>query len=360
MKYYDKDRKSLESLSIFIEAISNILRKQSAQIKTLSKRVKNLCLTSIRYGNIYNLCNKDLIQTAINVQAKRLFKTPALYISFLFLTVSCGPLFSANKPYFWKVEKDGKTSHFLGTLHNGIPLTELLCSDTIITQLKNSDLVLTELGEGIVDPQQRKVWKETLHLSPNNEDFNQLSPESQRFLERNGISKELSYNAMTFALSKLCMRAAVGEEAAQISMDDQVEATAIDLNIPLQALDTLELRRPVKEHTLTKEYIEQRIETFPWCPASIQYLIFYYKRGQSRPYEVRGLDRWLQNRYSRDENDKWLLKNRNEKWVDQFKEAHKSYDRIFVAAGNLHFTGAFNLVDILRRDGFKIERVSCR
>lgn len=291
---------------------------------------------------------------------ERIFKTLPLYIALLLLTISCEVLLPISKPYFWKVEKDGKTSYFLGTLHHGVSLDELLCSDTIITQLKNSDLVLTELGGGLSDPQQREVWQKTLHISPNNKDFNQLSPESQRFLERNGVRKDLSYTAMFFAISKLCIIGAIGEEAAQVRMDDQVEDTAMQLNIPLQGLDTLELRKPLKEHIMKKEYIEQSIETFPQCPISIQYLIYSYKRGRSSPYEVRGLNRWLQNRYSRNENDKWLLKNRNEKWVDQFKEAHKNHDRIFIAAGNFHFTGAFNLVDLLRRDGFKIERVSCQ
>ena len=78
---------------------------------------------------------------------KKMFKNFLIYISVLTLLVSCS---SGNKPYFWEAEKDGKTSYFLGTFHHGISLDELLCSDTILERLKNSDLVLTELGDTII------------------------------------------------------------------------------------------------------------------------------------------------------------------------------------------------------------------
>ena len=288
---------------------------------------------------------------------EKILKVSLFYISLLFLITSCGPIIPINKPYFWKAEKNGKTSYFLGTIHNGISLDELFCSDVILTKLKNSDLVFTELGHWKGTPQQ-KQWTKTLYHSPDGEDFNRLSPESQRFLEQNGINRELSYYALVFAVEDLCMKEAVGEEAAQVSLDRKVMAIALHLNIPLQALDTLKLRKPMAKLD-TKETIERRIQNYHWCPRIMRAMITSYKMGIPAPYKTKGLARWIENHYSTDEFDKWLLKHRNEKWFTQFKEAHKNHDRIFVAAGNAHFTDAFNVIDMLKRDGFDVERVSC-
>lgn len=282
-----------------------------------------------------------------------------LSVFFLFLTISCGPLFPTGKPFFWKVEKDGKTSYFLGTNHYGISLKELPCSGTILKKLKSSDLVLTELGEGIQDTRQLKEWKQTFTISPNNEDFNRLSPESQKFLEQKGISKELTYFNLGYELHFLCLKKAIGEKTALTSMDAQVEFVATRSNIPLQALDTLELRKPVIKHITTKEDIEKQIKFFPLCLKYIRYDIATYKSGEE-PSAPKGLNKWLHNRYSTGEFDQWALKHRNEKWATQFKKAHQNHDRIFMAAGLYHFTRAFNLIDMLRRDGFDIERVSCQ
>lgn len=277
-----------------------------------------------------------------------------IYI-FLVFTVSCSP---GKRPYFWKVEKDEKTSYFLGTVHYGVSLDELLCSDTILSKLKNSDLVLTELGRLSSDKQEQKQWSEALHYSSNGRDFKQLSPKSQKFLEQNEINKNLSFYALSHVLSYLCVKEAVGEEKVNVKMDKEVVSIATLSNIPLQALDNLELRKPLR-NVVTKESIEDRIKNFHLCPDILQAFITHYKTGTSAPYEAKGFAKWIENHYSSTENSKWSLKNRNEKWFTQFKTVHKNHDHIFIAAGRNHFMGAFNLIDMLRRDGFDIERVSC-
>ena len=151
----------------------------------------------------------------------------------------------------------------------------------------------------------------------------------------------------------------MGKEKASISVDEQVEFVATHFNISLQALDTLKLKKSMKQHITTKEDIENTIKSFHLCTQSVQYNIASYKRGD-RFTAVKGLNKWLHNRYSTSEYNKWVLKNRNEKWAMQFKKAYKNHDHIFIAAGTFHFIGPFNLIDMLRRDGFDIERISCQ
>ena len=189
-------------------------------------------------------------------------------------------------------------------------------------------------------------------------DFKQLSLESQKFLEQNKVDKKLSFDILKYVVTLLCLKEAVGEEKANVSLDRQVESIATHLNIPLQALDNLELRKPIRNLT-TKEHVDGLINSFNLCPDIIRTSITSYKKGMPTPYEAKGLAKWIENHYSMTEDDELVLKDRNEKWFTQFKSIHKKYDHIFIAAGYAHFTEAFNLIDMLRRDGFDTERVSC-
>lgn len=283
-------------------------------------------------------------------------KISFLYFFLIFLTTACGPFFAfqENNPYFWTAKKEGRSVYLLGTHHHSISLDELPCSDTIIEKLAASGLVLTELGGPQNTQTQGPEWEEVLYYSPNNEDFEQLSPEHQRFLDQKGISRDLSYNALIHTVSLSCLQDVVGESALYISMDEQVESLATYLHIPIQALDTLELRKPLAEYVSTKEVLEAKIDNYYLCPELQRTLITYYKTG--------GIESLL-DPSEINESDRWLLKNRNESWFKQLKSVpnnHNNHNPIFVAAGVLHFIGAFNVIDMLRRDGFNVERATCQ
>ena len=58
------------------------------------------------------------------------------------------------------------------------------------------------------------------------------------------------------------------------------------------------------------------------------------------------------------EQDKVILKDRNKQWFIKFKNAHGKYNEIFLASGTAHFIGNFNLLDMLKADGFSISRMN--
>ena len=70
----------------------------------------------------------------------------------------------------------------------------------------------------------------------------------------------------------------------------------------------------------------------------------------------------IKNFNEEDETSVVLLKNRNEKWMDEFQPIHRSYKQVFTAAGNAHFTWSFNMLDMLKAEGFSIQRMqsSCQ
>ena len=265
----------------------------------------------------------------------------------LFFLVSCGkgtrsPDGSEQAdPYFWKIEKAGKTSYWLGTIHIGVALHEVPCSVLIQERLQESDLVFTEIGlKSDLSEEDKKGW-----LSPNSEDFKNLNSETQRFLKNKGIKDNLSYQAYFSTLSTLCLTEGLGVSVLTISMDDQVKTVAQLSKIPVKALDDPGSLNDSK-HIWTKEDVEQKIQDYPQCPEQARNFVNQYKTGHLNPA------------YSDDFAEE-LLKNRNEKWLKKFTSSYESYNQIFVAAGKAHFTGPFNILDMLKEEGFAVQQVSC-
>ena len=66
-----------------------------------------------------------------------------LLFYFFFLTVKPAESVSQS-PFVWIVEKGGKSSYFLGTIHVNVSLEDISCSDQILNQIQNSDLLFLE------------------------------------------------------------------------------------------------------------------------------------------------------------------------------------------------------------------------
>ena len=48
------------------------------------------------------------------------------------------------------------------------------------------------------------------------------------------------------------------------------------------------------------------------------------------------------------------LRDRNREWLTKFTLAQQNHDSIFIAAGLAHFIGPYNLLEMLRNEGFTI------
>ena len=262
-----------------------------------------------------------------------------LLFVFLFF-LGCSP--SKPSPYFYKVEKDGKESYLLGTLHYGVSLYELPCNNHIVDKLKTSDLVFLEIVSDDNDRNNDEYFVN--YFSPKGRDFKKLSRSSQKFLKNKRISPALSYVGLSVALDLTCVEEALGKSAKETSMDSQVENLARENSISLKALDNKKLREPINDF-YGLDYIEKQIAYYPACPAETEILIEDYKLGDVDYYITDSDD--VNTKF-----DEVILKNRNEHWLKEFKKAHHDYDQIFLAAGLFHFIGKFNLIDMLNQEGF--------
>ena len=287
-----------------------------------------------------------------------------LFIVSFFFIVSCGKS-GKSGPYFWKVQKNGKTSYFLGTRHIGVALEDLQCSKQINTYLKQSDFLFTEVGNSDSESYEEfnqilKEHKKTVTLSKKNgQEFQSLNKNSQIFFRSRGVPEDFSYIGYMIVLDDLCTDQAIhAVGAGYISLDAQFKAISQSENIPIEYLDADENTDAVAKAYIGIKYdhwkntdsedVNETVFDFELCISGVIQHINKYVEGD------------LEIGKSKKEYDKALLKDRNDQWVAKFKEAYGSgkYDQIFLAGGTAHFIADFNVIDMLKQDGFSISRMN--
>ena len=286
-------------------------------------------------------------------------------------------------PYFWEVEKEGKTSYLLGTMHEPVPIDDLLCGKDIRHHLENSDLVFVETdfyserSKEVVDTQ--KQWMQ----SADGREFRAFSSKSQEFLRSKGISERLNLYGYVIILGNLCGYGVSSIEG--LTLTEQVTDIARSKEILVRELDDFEEKlAPIMRHRekIAKEYaqlsntkfsevihlLDQYIHQFnKQCPLkNVVDTIENYKSG---------LGVWDMLEIFRDlsflDRSKYVaeLERRNGKWVDHFEEANKNHAHIFLAVGLAHLFDLpsllgmgrqqTDLVSMLKNRGYTVESVIC-
>ena len=131
-----------------------------------------------------------------------------LFLGTLFLCIACGT--NPKGPFFWTVEKEGQILHILGTIHLGMGLEDLQCSQVISKSLKQSDLLWTE-ADG--QKQQREIQnaERQLLVDVSGQSFQSLSEESQNFFKTKWqpeileTLQQMSYFGLSVQMNRLCI-----------------------------------------------------------------------------------------------------------------------------------------------------------
>ena len=316
----------------------------------------------------------------------KLFLGILLVCSLMFLWIK-----SQNEgPFFWIAEKNGKKIYMLGTLHYGVALHELQCFDEIVIHLSEVDFVFTEMMESTFLQSQLDLKKNT--VSKTGQAFQNLKKKSQKFLGNKfghkylknmnyyGLNSVLQYSCFSDVFSsndKLKKKMIDSMQNEDSLMDVEVQKIAQSKGIPQGDLDDLsDIEYILKEKpplSITAEDIDKRISNYDeYCSPKniIEYLKLFLSRKKKyisgkniiRIYEkqknVKGILKDLSegNINIMMYNSEFLLKHRNEKWLPKILEAFNNYNNIFITAGLFHFITDYNLLDILKTEGFSIKR----
>ena len=301
-----------------------------------------------------------------------------LEAGFLFVLCSCGG--GPKGPFFWQVEKGGKTSYVLGTFHFGVALEDIQCSKEISNHLDNSDFLWTE---GDLEMAQKLIQaKEESMFSTSGEEFQNLSEESKKFLKdkwdqlqsKGLVATDLtiesfSYYGLLDSISQFCLLEnqnlikdiimGIDEQSKTNTarLDFQIQQIAQSKGMSQGSLDELEDLLALFISEVHPETIEKSVKDYnEKCNPEIVEKIMRDKlafiENQFKQYmsgekvtEIGKNVEMFKNYGLSDEvvseqrnlvNQK-LLKERNEKWLGKIMQSHENNNSIFVARGSEPF-----------------------
>ena len=306
-------------------------------------------------------------------------------------------------PFFWEATKQGRVISILGTMHLFFKLQELQCSEQIIQSLSESSLVWTELDIKTVKKNFEKF--EQQKLDPTGRDYQSLHPKSREFFESRQDKSELqklSYYGLLHRLNDECSAEHmeyIHDIAPKVTVTTDTQWGELDIKI-----QTLARERKISQKFLDKgfpfesilfvspfytfadkKFVDRAVRNFNTnCTQDRVKMKLYKNKNQIEKTKKRFLSGYQipiitlnilrtitlitipkQIKYI-SQNKKHLLNKRNEYWLNKLLPAHQKHQKMFVAAGVIHFIEGHlvdhgkTLLDMLRKQGFEIKRYNTK
>ncbi len=151
--------------------------------------------------------------------------------------------------------------------------------------------------------------------------------------------------AMLYPKMMKCLSATgVEEELLKIAKEDKKEIKGLE-TIKFQAsiFDTIPYEWQAKE-------LLNNIDSFSYYETEFDQLVTLYKNQLLD--SMQNMD--LKSEFGSDQYEDLLVKDRNKKWVGELNEIMKN-ESVFVAVGAGHLTGEVGLINLLKKEGYKVE-----
>ncbi len=316
---------------------------------------------------------------------------------------------------FWRAKKGSQTFYILGTIHTGVSIEDLQCSEIVKDKIQKSNRLFVEkftpgtepLYENYKEAIRKLYWgskeeqiqsqlseevkeqiksrikaiklifvRDTLALHINQgfklaEDegqFKDLSEESQNFLIQKGLyDKNKNYLDYFFDIKFMFSQDTFFSHKKYL--DAEVIKLALDHNIPIESLDqnkniisdlekeiTDLYKMKVQEIKVQNTNIDQDIADYE---AIKEKLLIYHSNTVSN---YKSMD-WKSQTKDLIASDA-LLKNRNESWIKKILNSANQDQSIFIAVGYAHLTTkSDNILNLLESENFKItliDKESCQ
>jgi hypothetical protein len=256
----------------------------------------------------------------------------------------------------WKVSGNGlqKPSFLFGTFH-------LLCkedirlSDQLKKAMKLSDKIYMEMD--MDDPSTMLGGMLYMNMKNDTTLESLYTPEEYQRL-KNYFADTLKMPVMLlqrakpyFLVALLYPRmmdcaspAGVEEELMKIAKEDKKEIKGLEtIQFQASVFDSIPYEWQAKE-------LLKNIDSFSVYKNEFETMVDFYKNQQ-----LDSIKSLMGKSKSGDEKyDDLLLNNRNKNWVKQLKEIMKNQS-VFVAVGTGHLVGEKGLINLLRKEGYKVE-----
>jgi uncharacterized protein len=259
-----------------------------------------------------------------------------------------------KQPLFWKLEKDGKTSYLLGTMHLGVDptarLPELVWQKldeeptfAMETDLSGADKLAVQRTDGTTLDQE-------------------LGPEYWKKLEDAlGAAQAAQLRKMKpmIPATLLSMRGLPNTPA----MDGVLHARATNHHKKIVFLESLEVEATVLEKWMNTRALKDILDDLPGTEQRSKEMLAAYIAGdEAKLLSVFDAERerWKQKGRPLSEYDAQmddLLYKRNASWIEPIEKLHADGGG-FIAVGAAHAVGPKSVLELLEKKGFKVTRVT--
>lgn len=257
------------------------------------------------------------------------------------------------RPLFWSIEKDGKTSYALGTIHLGVD-AEARLPQIVWDRIDSSPSFAMETD--LNDPALQKVL-ECVGCSLKKE----LGPVYWKKLE-DAITADVAARIdpmkpmvaatmmsmrglpMTTQMDTLLLaRAQTGKKTVVFLEEAKVEAAILEKWMNVKALKSmLDDLEGADKHT------KQMLDAYITGDEAAMVKLSDDERAQAlaHGYTAKEYDESLQD----------MLYGRNASWIGAIEKAHAA-GGVFIAVGAMHLVGPKNVLELLANKGYKVTRV---
>ncbi len=256
----------------------------------------------------------------------------------------------------WRISGNNlqQPSFLFGTFH-------LLCkedihfSDALKKAIKSSDEIYMEMD--LDDPSTMLSGMLYMNMKGDKKLQDLYTPEEYQRLE-NYFSDTLQMPMMMFQKAKPYFLVAllypkmmecptpagVEEELMKIAKEDKKEIKGLEtMQFQASVFDSIPYEWQAKE-------LLKNIDSFSVYKNEFDQMLGFYKKQ-----ELDSMKNMItKSEFGSEKYEDLLLNNRNKNWIKQLKEIMKT-ESVFVAVGAGHLIGDFGLINLLRKEGYKVE-----
>jgi uncharacterized protein YbaP (TraB family) len=257
-----------------------------------------------------------------------------------------------KRPLLWSLEKDGRTSYLLGTMHGGVDPTTRL-PDLVWQKLDGSPAFAmeTDLSKAQIDF--RRHDGKTLR--------DELGAEYWQKLEAAlgaGVADRLLNMTPMIPATTLSMR----DLPETPPMDGVLHGHAQNAHKRLIYLEDASLQLAVLARWMNARALQDILDDLPGVKQRSLAMLASYVAGDEAGIQAvmqAERERWLAKGRPAAEYDEQMedvLYRRNASWIDAIEKAHGE-GGVFIAVGALHALGPRSVLDLLAKRGFTVTRL---
>jgi uncharacterized protein YbaP (TraB family) len=257
------------------------------------------------------------------------------------------------KPWFFAVEKDGRTSHILGTRHIGVGLDKF--PQVVRDDFDASTLAIFEIAPA-------EMVKVDLPKEPLRDELGPADWAHLEALVGTAMAKRLVHAAPVSA----ALGIGVLYEDLSVALDKQLQQRAADHHIATNGLETVKLQIDLLTKWLDVRLLKTIVETTP-DRAKIKKLshdaLVRYCAGTDHQVDImEGIDTEALARHGYTKQDleelqHSLIDDRNADWIPKLEKLFEQ-DNVFVAVGAAHLQGPKGVIELLKQRGYEITRIA--